>query len=87
MIAGESRCNSTALSTQISCRGEEEARCVPGDRASLIGCPGLEMAYFRTNGRDRYLNVAKPPARTFVVVSRLMRPGWLIEIAVAAIDD
>jgi enamine deaminase RidA (YjgF/YER057c/UK114 family) len=38
--------------------------------------------------RDRYLNVPKPPASTFVVVSRLMRPGWLIEIeAVAAIDD
>jgi enamine deaminase RidA (YjgF/YER057c/UK114 family) len=38
--------------------------------------------------RDRYLNVEKPPASTFVVVSRLMRPGWLIEIeAVAAIDD
>ena len=38
--------------------------------------------------RDRYLNVAKPPASTFVVVSHLMRPGWLIEIeAVAAIDD
>ena len=38
--------------------------------------------------RDRYINVEKPPASTFVVVSRLMRPGWLIEIeAVAAIDD
>jgi enamine deaminase RidA (YjgF/YER057c/UK114 family) len=38
--------------------------------------------------RDRYLNIAKPPASTFVVVSRLMRPGWLIEIeAVAAIDE
>ena len=38
--------------------------------------------------RDRYLSVAKPPASTFVVVSRLMRPGWLIEIeAVAAIND
>ena len=37
--------------------------------------------------RDRYLNVAEPPASTFVAVSRLMRPGWLIEIeAVAAID-
>ena len=36
----------------------------------------------------RYLSVAKPPASTFVVVSRLMRPGWLIEIeAVLAIDD
>ena len=37
--------------------------------------------------RDRYLNVARPPASTLVVVSRLARPGWLIEIeAVAAID-
>ena len=38
--------------------------------------------------RDRYVNVEKPPASTLVVVSRLARPGWLIEIeAVAAIDD
>ncbi len=38
--------------------------------------------------RDRYINVAKPPASTLVVVSRLARPGWLIEIEViAALDD
>jgi enamine deaminase RidA (YjgF/YER057c/UK114 family) len=38
--------------------------------------------------RDRYLNVENPPASTFVVVSRLMRPGWMIEIeAVAAIEE
>ena len=37
--------------------------------------------------RDRYINVEQPPASTFVVVSRLMRPGWLIEIeAIAALD-
>jgi enamine deaminase RidA (YjgF/YER057c/UK114 family) len=37
--------------------------------------------------RDRYVNAEKPPASTLVVVSRLARPGWLIEIeAVAAID-
>ena len=36
--------------------------------------------------RDRYVNVAKPPASTLLVVTRLARPGWLIEIeAVAAI--
>ena len=36
--------------------------------------------------RDRYVNVEKPPASTLVVVTRLARPGWLIEIeAVAAI--
>ena len=34
------------------------------------------------------VNTEKPPASTLVVVSRLARPGWLIEIeAVAAIDD
>jgi len=38
--------------------------------------------------RDRYVNVQKPPASTLVVVSRLARPGWLIEVeAVAAIDQ
>ena len=38
--------------------------------------------------RDRYVNVAKPPASTLVVVTRLVRPGWLIEIeAIAATDD
>ncbi len=38
--------------------------------------------------RDRHVNASKPPASTLVVVSRLARPGWLVEIeAVAAIDD
>ena len=38
--------------------------------------------------RDRYVNKEKPPASTLVVVSRLARPGWLIEVeAVAALDD
>jgi enamine deaminase RidA (YjgF/YER057c/UK114 family) len=38
--------------------------------------------------RDRYVNAEKPPASTLVVVSRLARPGWLIEIeAVAAIGS
>ena len=38
--------------------------------------------------RDRHVNIGKPPASTLVFVSRLARPGWLVEIeAVAAIDD
>jgi enamine deaminase RidA (YjgF/YER057c/UK114 family) len=38
--------------------------------------------------RDRYINTAKPPASTLAVVTRLARPGWLIEIeAIAALDD
>src|ERR1700745_1116076 len=38
--------------------------------------------------RDRFVNIGKPPASTLVVVTRLARPGWLIEIeAVAAIGS
>ena len=38
--------------------------------------------------RGRYLCAGKPPASTLVVVTRLARPGWLIEIeVVASIDD
>ena len=37
--------------------------------------------------RDRHVDTAKPPASTLVFVTRLARPGWLIEIeAIAAID-
>src|SRR5262245_66356138 len=32
--------------------------------------------------RDRYLNKAKPPASTLVVVSRLARPGWVVVVKV-----
>jgi enamine deaminase RidA (YjgF/YER057c/UK114 family) len=38
--------------------------------------------------RDRYVNVEQPPASTLIVVSRLARPGWLVEIeAVAALAE
>jgi enamine deaminase RidA (YjgF/YER057c/UK114 family) len=38
--------------------------------------------------RDRYVNVAQPPASTLLFVTRLAQPGWLIEIeAVAAIGE
>jgi enamine deaminase RidA (YjgF/YER057c/UK114 family) len=37
--------------------------------------------------RERYLTTAKPPASTLVVVSRLARPGWLIEIEVIAVIE
>lgn len=35
--------------------------------------------------RDTYVNVAAPPISTFVVVSRLVRPGWLIEVEAVAV--
>jgi len=37
--------------------------------------------------RDRHVDAKKPPASTLLFVTRLARPGWLIEIeAIAAID-
>ena len=37
--------------------------------------------------RDRYVNVQAPPASTLVVVTRLARPGWLVEIEAVAVVD
>jgi enamine deaminase RidA (YjgF/YER057c/UK114 family)/quinol monooxygenase YgiN len=34
--------------------------------------------------RDRFVNTKSPPASTFVFVSRLVRPDWLIEIEAVA---
>jgi len=45
-----------------------------------------ELPKFRAI-RDRYLNAESPPASTLVYVSRLARPGLLVEVeAVAAVD-
>jgi enamine deaminase RidA (YjgF/YER057c/UK114 family) len=35
--------------------------------------------------RDKYVDTAHPPASTFVVVHRLVRPEWLIEIEATAV--
>ena len=44
-----------------------------------------QIAAFR-EVRDAHVNTANPPASTFVIVSRLVRPEWLIEVeAVAAV--
>jgi 2-iminobutanoate/2-iminopropanoate deaminase len=46
-----------------------------------------QIAAFR-EVRDRYVNKAAPPVSTFIVVSRLVRPGWLFEMdAMAVIDE
>jgi enamine deaminase RidA (YjgF/YER057c/UK114 family) len=37
--------------------------------------------------RDRFVNTQTPPVSTFVVVKRLVRPEWLIDVeAVAALN-
>jgi enamine deaminase RidA (YjgF/YER057c/UK114 family) len=35
--------------------------------------------------RDRYVNTQSPPTSTFVVVRRLVRPEWLIEVEAVAV--
>lgn len=35
--------------------------------------------------RDQFVNLQAPPASTFVVVSRLVRPDWLIEVEAVAV--
>ena len=35
--------------------------------------------------RDRFVNTKNPPASTFVVVKRLVRPEWLIEVEAVAV--
>jgi enamine deaminase RidA (YjgF/YER057c/UK114 family) len=48
-----------------------------------IGIEKLSCARYAT-----VTSMSRTPASTFVVVSRLMRPGWLIEIeAIPAIDE
>jgi enamine deaminase RidA (YjgF/YER057c/UK114 family) len=52
--------------------------CVDSVDPALI--PGIREI------RDKYVNTHNPPASTFVIVRRLIRPEWLIEIeAVAAV--
>ena len=35
--------------------------------------------------RDRFVNTKTPPISTFVVVKRLVRPEWLIEVEAVAV--
>ncbi len=35
--------------------------------------------------RDKYVNTANPPTSTFVVVQRLVRPEWLLEVDAVAV--
>ena len=35
--------------------------------------------------RDGYVNTGAPPVSTFVVVRRLVRPEWLIEVEAVAV--
>lgn len=35
--------------------------------------------------RDKYVNTSSPPTSTFVVVKRLVRPEWLIEVEAVAV--
>lgn len=45
--------------------------------------PGLVPAVREI--RDKYVNTANPPVSTFVVVKRLVRPEWMIEVDAVAV--
>lgn len=51
--------------------------CVEAVDPSLIP-EGLKV-------RDRFVNTKTPPISTFMVVKRLVRPGWLIEVEAVAV--
>jgi enamine deaminase RidA (YjgF/YER057c/UK114 family) len=51
--------------------------CVEGVDPSLI--PGILAI------RDHFVNTKTPPISTFVIVKRLVRPEWLIEIEAVAV--
>jgi len=46
--------------------------------------PATELSVVREI-RDQFVNTQAPPASTFVFVSRLVRPDWLIEIEALAV--
>jgi enamine deaminase RidA (YjgF/YER057c/UK114 family) len=46
--------------------------------------PALHLPIVR-DIRDGLINTAAPPASTFVVVRRLVRPEWLIEVEAVAV--
>ncbi len=74
------------LKAAVEAAGGKMADIVKINNYIVASVDQNEITKFRAI-RDRYLNVESPPASTLVYVSRLARPGWLIEIeAVAAVD-
>ena len=74
------------IKTAVEAAGGTMADLIKINNYVVASVDQAELPKFRV-ARDRYVNTANPPASTLVFVSRLARPGWLIEIeAVAAID-
>ncbi len=74
------------LKTALEAAGATMADIVKMNTYLVAEVSPDEVPKFRAV-RDRYVNTARPPASTLVVVSRLARPGWLIEIEVVAAID
>ena len=91
-MVGEGNCEAQAeqvfrnLKAAVEAAGGKMADIVKINNYIVADVDPNELPKFRAI-RDRYLNTESPPASTLVYVSRLARPGWLIEIeAVAAVD-
>ena len=73
--------------TQVFANLKAALRAVGGDFGNVVkfncycadSVDPAEIATFREI-RDAHVNTANPPASTFVVVRRLVRPEWLIEV-------
>jgi enamine deaminase RidA (YjgF/YER057c/UK114 family) len=74
------------LKTAVEAAGGTMADLVKMNVYLVADVPQEAVPAFRAI-RDRYVSTATPPASTLVFVSRLARPGWLVEVeAVAALD-
>ena len=85
-LAAQTRQVFSNLQTALAAAGADFSSVVKFNYYLAAAVDPAEIATVRTV-RDGYINTANPPASTFVVVSRLVRPEWLIEIeAVAAVS-
>jgi enamine deaminase RidA (YjgF/YER057c/UK114 family) len=74
------------IKTAVEAAGGTMANLIKINNYIVASVDSAELAKFRVV-RDRYINTEAPPASTLVYVSRLARPGWLVEIEAVAVID
>ena len=81
-----------AQAEQVFCNLKSAVEAAGGSLGDLVKLnyfcveavdPALMMQILKV--RDQFVDTQKPPVSTFVVVKRLVRPEWLIEIEAVAV--